>query len=94
MHEHPTTPPPAPTSADEELSAGQLAFLGAAIERGHVARLLDLLGNLIDDVPCHFDHNHSCQTHLYFYLAASEQCPMAEAKAALIEAGRGGETHA
>jgi hypothetical protein len=45
-----------------------------------LAYALELVESLTDREPCQFDHNHSCQAHLYFYLEPDEQCPMQLAK--------------
>jgi hypothetical protein len=44
------------------------------------AYALKLVESLTDREPCQWDHNHSCQSHLYFYLDPAEQCPMQLAK--------------
>lgn len=45
-----------------------------------LAYALHLLESLTDREPCQWDHNHSCQAHLYFYLEPGERCPMELAK--------------
>ena len=40
----------------------------------------ELLDNFVEDEDCRFDHNHSCQSHNYFYLEQGEKCPQYELK--------------
>lgn len=47
---------------------------------GADTRVLDILESLIDDDPCSWDHNHSCQTHGYFYVDQGGLCPQEDAK--------------
>lgn len=39
-----------------------------------------ILADLVDEDPCAWDHNHSCQAHGFFYLDQGELCPHEEAK--------------
>lgn len=55
------------TDSDEEL--GQL--------REQLAVLRDLVGDLADPDPCHYDHHGYCQAHGWF--ATEPVCPMARA---------------
>lgn len=52
-----------------------------------LAYALQLLESLTDREPCQWDHNHSCQSHLYFYLDADERCPMQLAKELVAKHG-------
>lgn len=45
----------------------------------------EVLADLLDTESCSWDHNHSCQTHGYFYLDQGEMCPQERAKR-LLEA--------
>lgn len=56
-----------------------------------LAYALELLDSLIDGDDCQFDHNHSCQAHLYFYLDPDKQCPMQLAKDLVKKHGIGEE---
>lgn len=44
------------------------------------AEALQLLELFVDDEECRWDHNHSCQTHGFFYLDQGEKCPMRAAR--------------
>lgn len=39
-----------------------------------------LLNALIDPDPCEWDHNHSCQSHGFYYIPQGEKCPNQAAK--------------
>jgi hypothetical protein len=43
---------------------------------GWLVEAADLLEWLVDEEPCHFDHNGSCQAHMWFFPDPGEICPM------------------
>lgn len=52
------------------------------------SRLLEFsvaLDSLVDDEPCDWDHNHSCQAHGFHYIPQGEMCPNEFAKTILAE---------
>lgn len=44
-------------------------------DKDGLSELIAIIEPLIDDDPCSYDHNHSCQAHSFFYLEPDEMCP-------------------
>ena len=45
-----------------------------------VEELVSVLGDIVDETPCRFDHHGGCQEHGYLSLENGEECPQGRAQ--------------
>ena len=50
-----------------------------------LVQAMEIIGDLVDDDPCSFDHHGYCQSHAWF--ATEQSCPHGRGKALLARWG-------